>query len=386
MAIVGAGPAGLHAAIAASEQKVGVAVFDKKRVIGLPVKCGEYFPDREEVSRLLPHALDFADLFEIPGEAISNECDMLRIFSPLGKCWEFPFSAHVLDRTALEQMLARRAERLGAVFRLGSPVRLFTKNGKTYVGSSQADCVHARVVIAADGFPSTIASEAGLADKRYALAENVAITYQYLMRGLDIESNVTEMYTGTTVAPGGYAWIIPKATSAANVGLGFRTTFGRSKKGREYLDYFVGRDPNASSKLRKGTAEAIIADVLPIDGATSKTYSEKCLTVGDSAGMVMATNGGGILTAMIAGRIAGEVAADHTRKQIPLSEYELRWRNAIGGELSLAARMRRFADVFMAHDIAFDAGMRILRTEGIKNIVTCKNPRGVGALMSLLGY
>ena len=48
--------------------------------------------------------------------------------------------------------------------------------------------------------------------------------------------------------------------------------------------------------------------------------------------------------------------------------------------------MRRFADVFMPYDMIFDCTMRILRTEGIKDIVTCKVPTEIGFLMRLMGY
>jgi digeranylgeranylglycerophospholipid reductase len=132
--------------------------------------------------------------------------------------------------------------------------------------------------------------------------------------------------------------------------------------------------------------QTIIADVLPIDGAVSKTYSDRILLVGDAAGMVMPTNGGGIPTAMVSGRIAGEVAALHVKKNEPLSSYEARWKKAFGRELSASTRMRRFADAFMPHDLLFDYSMRLLGTAGIKKVVTCKIPRGLGPLMRLFRY
>jgi digeranylgeranylglycerophospholipid reductase len=130
----------------------------------------------------------------------------------------------------------------------------------------------------------------------------------------------------------------------------------------------------------------MIADMLPVDGAVSTTYSERILLAGDAAGMVMPTNGGGIPTAMVSGRIAGEIAALHVKKNEPLSTYEARWKKALGRELTASTRMRRFADVFMPHDVLFDCTLRILGTAGIKRIVTCKIPRRVGILMRLLGY
>ncbi|WP_455284834.1 geranylgeranyl reductase family protein [[Eubacterium] cellulosolvens] len=384
--VVGAGPAGLQAAIAAAGRGASVLVFDKKTAIGVPVRCGEFFPRKEEMLNLLPGSEDLGHLFEMPSDAISNVCERLRIYSPLGKCWEFPFRAYVLDRVILEQRLAEEASMLGVQFRLGYTVRVFENSGRVAVGPTRPESVEAKVVIAADGFPSVTASTAGLDSDRYDVRRNVAINYQYLIEDLSIESDVTEMYTGTSIAPGGYGWIIPKSRSAANVGVGVRTLFMKAGKARDSLDHFVYRYHLTADKLRSGRIRTMIADVLPIDGAISRTYRSRMLSVGDSAGMVMPTNGGGIPTAMVSGHIAGDVAALHVERDEPLSNYEVRWKKALGRELTASTRMRRFADVFMHHDRLFDCTMRILGTDGIKKVLTCKIPSGVDIVMRLLGY
>jgi len=308
------------------------------------------------------------------------------MYSPAGKCWEFPFRAYVLDRTTLEQNMAREAKALGAEFRLGCAVEAFTSNGKLRVGPSFLESIETSVLVAADGFPSRAVSSGGLADARYDLPENVAVNYQYVMDNLNVESKVTEMYMGSAIAPGGYAWIIPKSNSTANVGVGVRTTFTRSGRGRDYLDHFVREYSLTRTKLALGKVQSMIADVLPVDGVASRTQSDRVVVAGDSAGMVMPTNGGGIPTAMISGRIAGEAAALHVLRGEPLSSYETRWMNAIGHELHASTRMRRFADIFMRHDTLFDLTMRVLRAGGIKKVVTCKIPTGLDTLMRLCGY
>jgi digeranylgeranylglycerophospholipid reductase len=244
----------------------------------------------------------------------------------------------------------------------------------------------AKVVIAADGFPSTVAFLEGLVDERYSSPDNVAVDYQYLMSGVNVEPNVTEMYSGTDLAPGGYAWVIPKSQTTVNVGSGIRTTFPQSRKGIAYLEHFVHNHPSSASKLVDGSIDGVIADVLPVDGAMSKTCSTSVLSVGDAAGMVMATNGGGIPTAIVTGHIAGETAALHVQRGTPLSTYETKWKRALGRQLDASARMRRFADMFMRHDFAFDCALRLLGVRGIRKVLTCKIPMGLGPLMTLLGY
>jgi len=126
----------------------------------------------------------------------------------------------------------------------------------------------------------------------------------------------------------------------------------------------------------------MIADVLPVDGPVSRTYSSHAMAVGDAAGMVMPTNGGGISIAMITGEIAGQMAVEHVQKGVPLSEYEKRWKEVIGREMYVSTKLRRYADPFMRNDLIFHLIMRVLGTKGIKDVITCKVPRGLGVLIS----
>src|SRR2546427_514004 len=110
-------------------------------------------------------------------------------------------------------------------------------------------------------------------------------------------SDATDMFFGN-LAPGGYAWIIPKA-GCANVGLGTWERFRGNL--RDLFNKFV-----AARGLQPGKATG---GFVPVLGPPSRTVKENVMLVGDAAGMVMATNGGGNNVAMIAGRYAGLTAA-----------------------------------------------------------------------------
>jgi len=64
--------------------------------------------------------------------------------------------------------------------------------------------------------------------------------------------------------------------------------------------------------------------------------------VGDAAGQIKATSGGGIYYAMIAGQIAGEVAPQYVNgDRRATREYERRWRRRFGREVAFTAFSRR---------------------------------------------
>jgi digeranylgeranylglycerophospholipid reductase len=382
LVVVGAGPGGLYAAVEALKRGLSVHVFDKKSVIGVPVKCGEYFPVRKEMEYLLPSAGDYMHVFDVPKGAVNNFCKTIRVISPKGQEYEFDFEAYVLDRTTLEQASAKEVERLGGTVELRSPVDLFTQNGDLLVGRNASEAVKARVVVAADGFPSKIAKSAGILTDEYMTANNIAINYEYLMSDLSVDQSVTEMYMGTEFAPGGYGWIIPKGNRTANVGIGIRTSFSKRKDGKGYLEFFIDKCPLTKEKLEGGKAGPMIADVLPVDGPLKRTYSDHVMAVGDAAAMVMPTNGGGISTAMITGEIAGQVAANHLQRAVPLSEYERRWKEVLGKEMRVSTKLRRLADHFMGNDLLFHFLLKVLGTKGIKDVITCRPPTGLGPLIS----
>ena len=382
VAVVGAGPGGLYAAIEALKHGLQVHVFDKKSVIGEPVRCGEYFPVRKEMEYLLPNAVDYMTVFDVPEEAIDNVCKTIRVISPKGDEYEFEFLSYVLDRTILEQGLAKQVEKFGGTIELQCPASLFRDNGNLCVGQSKTTSIRSKVVIAADGFPSKIAKASGILTDEYVTPNNVAINYEYLMTDLDVDQNVTEMYLGTKFAPGGYGWIIPKGNRSANVGIGIRTSYSKKNDGRGYLQYFLHECPLTRSKLEGGKPGPMIADVLPVDGPLKRTYSKDVMAVGDAAAMVMPTNGGGIATAMITGAIAGQVAVDHLQNNKPLSDYELRWKQVMGREMVTSTKMRRLADRVMGHDLFFHLMLKVLDTRGIKDVITCRAPRGLSLLIS----
>jgi digeranylgeranylglycerophospholipid reductase len=382
LVVAGAGPGGLYAALEALKRGLSVHVFDKKAVVGTPVKCGEYFPVRKEMERLLPSAGEYMNVFDVPENAIDNTCKKLRVISPTGSEFEFDFEAFVLDRTILEQGMAKEVERLGGTIELRSPVDLFVRDQTVRVGTSERKGVIAKVVVAADGFPSKVAKSAGILTEEYMTPNNVAINYEYLMTNLAVDQSVTEMYMGTEFAPGGYGWIIPKGNDAANVGIGIRTSYSKKNDGRGYLKFFLEDTPLTKSKLQGGKPGSMIADVLPIDGPLPKTCSGQVMAVGDAAGMVMPTNGGGIATAMISGQIAGQIAADHIQNGAPIFEYERRWKAAMGKEMRVSTKLRRLADHFMGSDFVFNLLLHFLRTQGIKDVITCRAPGALSLFVS----
>ena len=74
--------------------------------------------------------------------------------------------------------------------------------------------------------------------------------------------------------------------------------------------------------------------LVPAGGSPAVIQKENLILAGDAAGHVMATSGGGIPLAIVAGRIAGEVAAGYLKGECwRCKDYQSRIREEFGREL-----------------------------------------------------
>jgi flavin-dependent dehydrogenase len=169
------------------------------------------------------------------------------------------------------------------------------------------------------------------------------------------------------------------------VGIGIREPYVRREwQIRELVDGFIERNRVAAGKLKGGLKASMVADSLPVDGPLSRTCTDKVMAVGDAAGMVMPTNGGGIQTALVTGRLAGEAAVRYFEDGTALSSYEDAWREQIGTEMENSRIMRAASDRLMGHGFLFHVMLRLIGTRRIANVVKCQMPGGMGPLFRLL--
>ncbi len=345
--VVGAGPAGSTAARYAAEAGLDVLLIDKRKEVGLPVCCGEFNASTAVLAEALPGALGFDDLFPIDPSVVRREIRGAVAVSPKGREYEFDLPGYTLDRDALDRNLADAAVRAGAVLALETT---FLSLDGHLVRTRRGD-VESRVVVAADGPLSPVCRSAGM-ERNAVLAP--AITCR-----VDGEfGDRLLFYFGNSVAPGGYAWVFPKE-GCANVGLGVQD---RQTPLPVLLRAFL---------KRMGLADGrdAMAGFVPVSGPIPETVRGNVVAVGDAAGHVVASNGGGIATAMICGRLAGLAVARHLLDGEPLDAYEREWRSALGRELETAAKTKRMADRFLGSDFLVERTMGMLGGGGIRNLI-----------------
>lgn len=349
--VVGAGPAGSCTAEHAALNGVEVVVLEARPIIGEPVRCGEFMPSLEEIHAIFPDALEIEPLFDIPQDLRMLVTEKIRIYSPKMRSWDVPFSGYTTDRNRFDQYLARRAEKAGAKIMTGTKVTN-VKDGLVIADGLE---VEAKVIVGADGPLSRVGRSLG-----YERSNDLCPAVTCQVKG-DFEP-IAEMYFGT-VAPGGYAWVIPKK-GEANVGLGVATRFAKMTV-NEYFRKFLelkGMSPDTD----------ISGKFVPMTGPIKQAVRGSSILVGDAAGQVMAVNGGGIPIAMMTGRIAGRAVARHVKNGAPLTDYQDMCRKQVYKPLFTAVRSKALANTCFGSNWRLEQAMRFLGQRRINKLIRCK--------------
>ncbi|MDK2833772.1 MAG: digeranylgeranylglycerophospholipid reductase [Methanolobus sp.] len=327
--VVGAGPAGSIAAKTAAMKGLNVLMIEKRQEIGDPVRCAE------GVSKvwLRKH-------IEPDHRWICADVKGSRIFSPDGTMIEMAEEiaggevGYVLERKTFDRALAYESAKAGAEVMVKTRATgLIIENGFVrgvrlmHLGEEKD--VRSKLVIGADGVESKVGRWAGIdTSLKPADLETCA---QFLMGGTGIDQNYCYFFLGNEIAPGGYIWVFPKGKDLANVGIGILGSKSGKKHAIDYLKEFV--------EQKFPSAKILEIDVggVPVSGSIERTIANGLMLVGDAARQSDPITGGGIITAMEAGKIAGEVAYEAvSRNDVSVSMlemYEKRWRQTIGLEI-----------------------------------------------------
>jgi digeranylgeranylglycerophospholipid reductase len=316
--IVGAGPTGSHIAGKLANLGHEVLVLEQHERIG-KVACCTGIVGKECL-----------DAFPVGREAVTREAKSARFFTPSGESFRLGkelAQAYVLDRRVFDAAMGRRAEDQGAEYLLNSRVVDVTAAEdlvcvKAESGGQIAD-FKGRAVVIACGFGSKLPQKLGFGkNPDFVMGAEAEVN----TRGVD----QVEIYFGSQVSPGFFAWLVPTSSGRARAGLLSRRRTG--SRMRSFLGKLEGKCKIDSSQARI-TYGGVPLRPLP------KTSAARMIVVGDAAGQVKPTTGGGIYY----GLLCAETAADVLHQSIDnndfsaraFKEYDRRWQKLLSRELQI---------------------------------------------------
>jgi digeranylgeranylglycerophospholipid reductase len=343
--IIGGGPVGSHVARRLAETGYSVLVLERKASTGGKSCCTGLV------------GLECVNTFEIENKVILRRLNSAMLFSPSGNSLHIyrpETQAVVLDRQAFDVMMAERAQQAGAEYHFsGRATNIVAEQDRAAVTVSYKDkesVITSRIIVMACGFAPGLSARAGL-----GVFKDYVIGVQAEVETPELEE--TEVYFGD-VAAGFFSWLVPTTPGKGRVGLLSRREAGQHLK--KWLEQLAARGKIASSdvKIRYGA--------IPLQ-PPEYTYGERIIAVGDAAGQIKPTSGGGIYY----GLLGAEIAADALDKALSdndfswkrLSKYERFWQKRLGGEIRTGYWARQIFEKMNNRQI--DRLFRIIKAGGI---------------------
>ncbi len=325
--VVGAGPAGNNTAFNLADRGYDVVVVDLTRRIGDKLCTG--IVGRECLAR-----------FPIDPGLVHRDVKGAVVAAPGGEAVRLgrqEVQAHVVDRVSYVDSLAEKARNAGAEYLLGHRATEVVSEDQGWrvqtVNGSGGCTLKARALVLASGFGSDLTGRVGL-----GRVGDFATGVQAEVMAPGVED--IHVYFGQRVAPGFFAWMVPTSGGRALVGLLCR------RRGLGHLQKLVLRLQMQGKVTLVTRAPARWGVPLrPL----ARTFGDGVLAVGDSAGQLKPTTGGGIYYALLASEIAaGTLHRAFTRGDLSsnrLSAYEREWKDLLAHEMDVGYSARRMFEV-----------------------------------------
>lgn len=345
--VVGAGPSGLHAASKLAGYGLDVLVLERKKSIGDHVVCTGIVSEEA-----------FSEL-GLCRDSILKHIQRVQWKSPYGSSVEYEHPtvfAHIVDREKFDKNLGCNAKTKGVRIEFNSEVvDISVEKDEVAVvakqeGKKSID-YSSELVIIATGISCNLNKKLGLGYPKNFLNGVQAEIY---FDGVEC----TQVYVGKDIALGGFAWVVPIGGNIVRIGL---MTEEDPKGSFERLIERIGKDKT------KELDQTCIQHKKIAQGLVTKTYENRVLALGEAAGQVKTTTGGGIYFGLICSEIASQVVKRAFEKRNfsakALAEYEKLWKRAIQREILFGYYTRKFFKKF--NDIQLEKLFHKAQTDGV---------------------
>ncbi len=334
--IVGAGPVGSTIAYYLSANGLDVAVIDKKRQIGYPLQCAGI------LSRHI------SDTNELPDEVILNSVKgaFLHTKNHILNVEKDETAAYVIDRIAYDEFLLNRVVENGAEFINQKVIDVDGERGMVCLSN---DCViKSKVIIGCDGYNSLLAGIMGNAQDTFPASQMLVKIDDESICSFrnshdDVEDYV-DTYLLNEILPG-FLWIIPLRDSLYRIGL---FSNQNHKIQNDILTNFL--DDNFEYEILEK-----YKGFIPIFDEANALVKGRLLLIGDSAGQVKPTSGGGLLIAFDACRMACRHVIETIENEDleMLKGYESEFRDKYLKEFSYQFKVQKALNILSDDDLDY---------------------------------
>jgi flavin-dependent dehydrogenase len=168
---------------------------------------------------------------------------------------------------------------------------------------------------------------------------------------------MVEVWFNQEIAKNFFSWVIPLSENRVRCGLATSM-----KNGHETLSRFVEK------RFNKEISTTINSGLVCTGGPIAKTAYQGLLLVGDVAGQVKPTTGGGVVIGGLCAKIAGEISVKVLGEVGSFYDYEKEWRGKYGSELQTMLFLRNILN--RLNDEQINSAFHAFIEEGLEEKLT----------------
>ena len=352
--VIGAGPAGSVAAMYLGKAGKRVLLVDKSEFPRDKV-CGD--AQGRRAGAIIKELGLYSEYEKTEGKGIYG----LTLSSPNGTHINLyvadrngPPPGFVRKRMVFDNFLFQSAKKIATEFRVLNVSDLIIEDGfvKGIRGvnkKGEAEEHRANIVMGADGANSIVASKLGIGSNP---PEHFIVALRAYYKNVGNLSDLIEIHLVKRIIPG-YFWIFPLPNNEANVGIGMITKDMNQKKInlKQALLEEIKQNPIFVDRFKNAE---LVGDIkgwsLPVASHHKKCHGNGWLLLGDAAALIDPLSGEGVGNAMIAGKIAAQVAVEALEKndfnEKFLERYDKLVWDVVGPEVETNYRLQKLAKRF----------------------------------------
>ncbi|MEC7921724.1 MAG: geranylgeranyl reductase family protein [Chloroflexota bacterium] len=330
--VIGCGPGGAQTARNLSRKGFSVALLDYR------LKVGDKLCTGIVGTEMLNHYPEVSNYVLNRSRSANIHCDK-DYFLTIEKNTT---QALIIDREKFIRNIAIEAEDSGTILRFQRLVSNFeiSDDGVEVYAKYDGDIekYNADVLVIASGYGSKLAKRAG-----FGLSEHYIYGYQTKLKNVDVDK--VNVFSGDPLPKGHFGWVVPTSKNKGYCGI-----LGKEKLQNNGLEFLLDMQQKFNFDI-EGKTKVWGIPISPVD----KKSRNRSLLVGDVAGQVKPTTGGGIYFAMRSADVAAEVINDSllTRdfSEEHFNSYSKKWNNIFKNELRIGFFARQFYESLNSDDI-----------------------------------
>ncbi|MFX0004170.1 MAG: hypothetical protein ACFE9C_12740 [Candidatus Hodarchaeota archaeon] len=345
--IIGGSIAGNYLCYLLSNTKLKIIIIEEHIEIGLPLQCAGIISQK------------LSKLIDLPKELILNRVDTAKIIIPSGEYIKLKGkeNPYVIDRVGLDLLfydLIKHKENI--TYFLGEKMQSFKYLKDNYqklvLIETSKRIIKAKMLVGCDGPLSKVGKNLGVKNKNlYAVQIRIKSHFPENEAVLIFNRRWKELF----------GWIVPEGNRVYRIGIASLNSI--VKNFRRFLD-ILKIDQRHKIDQQGG--------LIPY-GIMNRVAFDNIILLGDAAGQVKATTGGGIIMLLTAAKYAAYcIIRCFKQNRFSANEIKKYYQNqckvAIGRELRIHFLIRAILERMTPRD--FNKLFKIIKTSNIENLIS----------------